>query len=489
MDIINLIAGPIGGIVGLIASLLTLLHFIIKTIKKSNTKIKINRTNNFITTLKNERYIQWRNDLIKKIYFDDDVIGIYIHEIYYPAVCIKADDSKKLVNFKGKNNIPKLIFEDDKSILTIREDVRYYEISGNIYKDYNDKIRANLIEGRYCSKKHDKLLKLSKLEQEYVNLLGVNSENGPIDYESGKSTAKLHYPNKIGYAFLDIQTNNNSDMVGYTAQTCSYIENITSSFILEYEMYKLYENNKNIDMTTKDEILKKLPLREKIDVACEEYGGVLKSGKGRFSELSTQALVLYENSDNELCTVIFHRSNDVSYSPGTRQFIPGGYFEMFDSLDGESDDIDSIQSNFDSSVSTFKEFLEEIYGKEETQGIANASGIDYLKNNDILKNIWSDLDTDNYLFLGSAFDLITLTHKFSYLIYLPKDIHEYADVKINKDINEGKPKPQFIKNYLDNTKFKKNNLMPESAGLLNLALGNATFKEILQKHNIEYKPD
>ena len=486
MDFFNFFTGPVGSLLGLLTSLLIIYRFVLKKIYIRKKDKKINKTDKFIETLKNKKYVNWKNDLINKIY-SDDIRGESIYGIYYPVVSIEADSSKKLINFKGKNNIPQLIFEADKSVLTIREDIGYYKIDGNVYKDYKDKIGTNLIKGRYCSKKHVNLLDLSKIKKEYVEILGINSENGPIDSETGKSLAKLHYPNTIGYAFLEMQVDNQDKMLGYTAQTCSYIENVTSSFILEYEMYKLYESSKYNDIDNKDETLKKLPIRESIHQACEAHGGVVKSGKGRFSECSTQALVLYADSNNELCTVIFNRSNDVSYSPGTKQFIPCGYFEMFDSVDGESDDIDTTQSNFDSSISTFKEFLEEIYGKEETQGIANASGIDYLKNHDILKSIWSDLNAENYLFLGSSFDLVTLTHSLSYLIYLPRDVHEYAHLKANKDINEGKPKPQFIKNYLDSATLKEKNLMPESAGLLKLALKNSSFTKILQKHNIEYK--
>ncbi|MEC0090537.1 hypothetical protein [Paenibacillus macquariensis] len=284
----------------------------------------------------------------------------------------------------------------------------------------------------------------------------------------------IRRPNLAGFVLESLNLNESGQISGFKAKIATYKLNVATSHVLEYELYLVYKKYKNEFLScSKDQMIKQLKLRNNIhnDQLEEE---VLITGKGRYSLLGVQMLVIFITEDNEYRALVIKRSEDVAVRPGYYQFVPSGGFEFYEK---EINEINT-QKNFDVELALYREMVEEIFGEVEFEHNDKGNPVDNIYKHEKVVSVrsWLKEGQAKMEFLGTTIDLVSLRHELSFLLLInDKQFsmnnfyrnHE-ADIMEEIDIRE-------LENHF---KLGKEHLNPTSASLLKLALASQTFKEI-----------
>lgn len=304
----------------------------------------------------------------------------------------------------------------------------------------------------------------NKLQKEYAKIL--------------KGTIKR--PKLIGYALNELKINDKNEVLSISSKLCNYEQNVMTSHILEYELRTLFKKNKSIIDSSKEEILDKLKFRNKLhtEMSLEE---ILLTGKGRYSLLSVQMIVLFKTKEGLYKLLLMKRSNDVAAKPGYWQFMPAGGFEMFEKENIE--DKIAIQSNYNVRMAIFRELIEELYGKSEYEYNSNGNPAENILRDPHIQKIESLIYENKVFmeFLGSAIDLVTLRHEISFILRIDDidftnndqfkfitnhEIHSMYEIYINE-----------IEEHLS-----LGVMVPSNAALYVMAKNNTLFQEALNIH-------
>lgn len=270
-----------------------------------------------------------------------------------------------------------------------------------------------------------------------------------------KISSVVKRPKNLGYQLESINFNEHNEFISFTAKPCYFIQTLSTCFSLEYEIYKQYRTrNKDLQLFERTALHAGYDKKE-----------IFSSGLNRHSMLSVQALVQYKDHvSGEYKVIISKRSNKVSYSPGTWQFIPCGYFEVFESVDSKI----AIESNFSSLLAIFRELLEEVFNEEEFVDNVDGSPTQNILSHDVSKYVLDMLNKRmiEFVFLGTVLDVVTLTHKLSFALVIHDESFSKYKFKPNFETKDMHLLPiSKIESALAEDDF----FMPESAGLLRLA--------------------
>jgi len=282
-------------------------------------------------------------------------------------------------------------------------------------------------------------------------------------------------PESIAYALRELLFDEKGCLTGYWAKACTFKLALTTSFVLEYELVKAFSKRKSLRKAQQlgRSELELLPMRRAIHGQSPKED-VFVSGVNRFPILSVQMMVLFKSHiDNKYRTFIIKRSDRVSYGPRTWQFIPCGYFEMFEPQANKY----SVRSNFDSRLAIFREMLEELLGKADF--IENANGVpaDNIMNDDNIKFLIDAIENEraHFRWLGAILDLVTLTHKLSFLLVIDDPAFSTRYFEPNF---EARHLQIFLLEQIGDV-IGSDLLLPESAGLLRMALEHPLTKQRL----------
>ena len=244
---------------------------------------------------------------------------------------------------------------------------------------------------------------------------------------------KIRYPNRPGYMLDEITTDQNGYFEKMRVHIGTFAENVYSTHVLEYELYKTYLDFKDKDIN--DPIVwnllkNSLSIRNKMHENNPELSSdnnkdrmrlSLLKGTGRDALLSVQMLVIIKSKRTHKYEVmIIQRSNDVVIKPGIWQFIPSGGFEILNDSDDDIYDDLEFEENFSPGCAIFREYLEEIFGEDEFKGRSTGSIEEKLLKDPhiiviekLLRNRKADLQ-----FLGSVVDLAGLRHELSFVLVI-----------------------------------------------------------------------
>ena len=315
-------------------------------------------------------------------------------------------------------------------------------------------------------------------------------------YRLVKST--IRYPKRLGYMLGEIHCKKETGNWGITAYSGTYEHNIKTSHVLEYELYKLYKKNKskknNISEAKREEILKKLPIRNAIHEKFKEEGDesdILISGKYRESLLSVQMFVLVRNYSNSYDVLRIRRSANVSAKANYLQFIPSGGLEAMN----DCNDFDSQWDNYSLCKVIFRELLEECFGIDEDEKKMTGNNVspDRIYHNEHIQKLLAMLqgDTENrqaYMeLMGTTMSLVGLRQEFSFILRVD-DASFSKELVANYESGsaihlvgiENLEKQSFWERNKE--KDKVNDLIVlncTSAGLFELARKNNLYKEAL----------
>ena len=400
--------------------------------KNTFNEIKIQK---YHEVLREERFLLWRTALLKKLYYAFDAAYVFHKE--HPVITIAGAPG---IAYPFKTMY-------DKNELDIRE--------------------------------HDWDIKTSTC-LEYKALVGH----------------KIRNPKLLGYTLNQLKFNDKNQVVGFTSKMGTYEQNVYTSHILEYELYKAYNSCELNDLSTvdADTILKQLPLRSfihngKTDKKTQRE--VLTTGVNRASLLSVQAAILFYNEDDdEYVAIVNKRSNDVATKPGYYQFLPAGGFEMF--AEAERHEAIVIRDNFSVRKGIFREYLEELFASNKGADDFVPAGVDYdiaqgqldfiqlvMKNPNVVKvKNMIDRGTAHFEFLGIVVNMEDLRVELSFALRV--DDKEYANNCFSynhESIHISLKKVSTIESELEG-----GNVAPASAGLYRLLKESHLYREIVENN-------
>lgn len=278
-------------------------------------------------------------------------------------------------------------------------------------KRISNKQRQKMKKDIWKPKYSEGIRKYSKFVREYYRLV--------------KST--IRYPKRVGYMLEEIYLDKKDKEWGISAYTGTYENNIKSSHILEYEIYKLYKKmqreNKRISQINREDLLKMLPIRNSIHQNFLKDGDesdILVSGKYRESLLSVQAFVLVRNFNGSYDVLRIRRSENVSAKANYLQFIPSGGFEVAN----DCNDFDSQWDGYSLSKVIFRELLEECFGVDEDDKHMSSNNVspERIYHNKHIKKLIAMLRGEvegkksHMELLGTTMSLVGLRQEFSFIL-------------------------------------------------------------------------
>ncbi|MFF2092730.1 hypothetical protein [Paenibacillus sp. NPDC058174] len=386
------------------------LHILVTYLAKVIFFQKIDRNRKrYYKTLAAEEFQTWQMNVIKKLYGEQNLVSLFGIS-YVTAV---------------------------------------YSASGSISDSYKNigELESVEIEDR---------IKLSGISKRYYRLMGKT----------------IKRPDLAGFVLTTMKRNAAGEITGFVAKMATYKLNVATSHVLEFELYLAYKKYKDRFLRfSKDQMLNRLKMRHNIHTSQREEE-ILVTGKGRYSLLGVQMLVVYLTEDDKYQVLVIKRSEDVAVRPGYHQFVPSGGFEFFEK-EKEINEI-NIGKNFDVELALYREMVEEIFGEVEFEHNTAGNPVDNIYKHKKVVDLrtWLKEGQANLEFLGSTVDLVTLRHELSFLLLINNKQFSMNQFKLN---HEGTNFEEIdIKNLYEKFgKGTKVRLNPTSASLLKLALDNS----------------
>lgn len=289
---------------------------------------------------------------------------------------------------------------------------------------------------------------------------------------------KIRFPDRPGYMLDEIITDEKDGFEKLQVHVGTFAENVYSTHVLEYELYRAYLqfSNKDLDNPEIWEQLKRaLTIRNSMhrDVKAasnqdfiKEMRASLLKGYGRDSLLSVQMLVIIKSKrTNNYEVKIIQRSNNVAIKPGIYQFIPSGGFEILnDSDDDIYDDIELVE-NFSPGCAMFREYLEELFNAPEFEGGGNGSIEERLLKDNRIRIVEKLLAEGRaeFHFLGSVIDLAGLRHELSFAFIIHDDAYSENQFVANEECKKGIVRSYPIQDFDKIAPIWKNIHVPSAA--------------------------
>lgn len=397
------------------------IQVIINSKRKYNKEKKENFPDLYHQVLCTDKYIEFQNKLLKKYYSEGN--KSYTTDVFgetYCAYFVEADNSIRRFPF--------------------------------------DKLNSNLFIPSNMGK------------EEY-------NEKAQKEYRKIIETKKPRYKVK-GYMLEKFELNKSNKIKAMSAYVGTYEDNLFTSHILEYELYKTFKKYKNYNLDCEydyKKIVSGLKYRNAIHNG-KSIKEVLLSGCNRASLLGVQLLILFKTDNEKYKTIYIKRSSEVASRPGYHQFVPSGGFEIYGVQEENLDAV--IRENYSVEKAIFRELLEEIFGMEEFDVGRGNEDLRRLEENQILIQIKNLIDNKKafFEFLGSTIDLVGLRNELSFVLRIDDVI--FSKNKFEKNI-EG-IKIDCIDIEKVNEYFGLNQRWnPTSATLWKMCTNNHLYKEIV----------
>ena len=283
--------------------------------------------------------------------------------------------------------------------------------------------------------------------------------------------------------------NANHNIIGIDVRTGTYAENVYTSHILEYEIYKLYKYFRGLNIEDpvvqqciKNKMKLKFKMRNAINTSANNnIEEVLFTGIGRASMLGVQMLILIKDFEiNEYKVLMVKRSANVAARPDMWQFIPSGGFEIYAHSDENS--LSILKEHFSVSYALLREYVEELFDLKEFEYKTNGEGIFQIKNDPHiiqLENILKERKGNLY-FLGSTVDLTSLRNELSFVLVV--NDREYSRSIFRHNFESSNIHRYLIKEVEEIFAQEKYKINPSSAALWYLFKNSNIYNIIVNKN-------
>lgn len=251
------------------------------------------------------------------------------------------------------------------------------------------------------------MLQVSKEQKAYVKMLGRS----------------LKWPMMKGFALQRIHIDNEGHGGEIETVTTTFLQNVITTHILEWELYKLYnKNHPNPSDLGEKGILNHLPRRTQYHNNRKGQLAILEPTSA-YPLISLQAIVVFYDtkiSSNPTWRIVTtRRSDEVVVKPGFFQFQPAGGFEVYGTE--KDDDAYLVEQGFNLTAALFREYAEEIFDAKELQVKPDGRDSDSAvfshpsvrELTTLINNGRASID-----YLGIVVDLAVLRHELSFLIVI-----------------------------------------------------------------------
>ena len=309
---------------------------------------------------------------------------------------------------------------------------------------------------------------------------------------------KIRFPDRPGYMLDEITTDEEGRFEKMRVHIGTYAENVYSTHVLEYELYRAYLQFSDKDLNDHEiweQLKSSLTIRNKMhqDVSAStgeafynEMRDSLLKGFGRDSLLSVQMLVVIKSQrTNNYEVKIIQRSNNVAIKPGIYQFIPSGGFEILnDSDDDIYDDIELIE-NFSPGCAIFREYLEELFNAPEFEGGGNGSIEERLLKDSRISNIEKMLagGKAELHFLGSVIDLAGMRHELSFAFIIHDETYSENRFVANEECKKGIVRSYPLQEF-DKMSLLWKNIHAPSAAMWYMFQNSKLYKSLIHSSGI-----
>lgn len=393
-------------------------------------------------------------------------IGKCIHDYFKYTRPVKRREifnntisSKKYTQFV--NEVLRLYYDDE----------YFTKLFGRAYPVYTIKGDENIVYP------FNELNDLRKLSLNYIPIKFKNKHYYRKYKEVLGDTVK--HPLRFGYMLDEFCYNCDEEICGLYAHTGTYEENIYTSHIFEYEMYALYKkfHRENLtDPKIRHKLKKKMKLRNQLHDNFSTRD-IVTTGCGRASEFGVQMLTIIKDTDCKYKVLTIKRSDKVAARKGYWQFIPSGGFEVFE-REGKLDKR-ALEENYSVTHALLREFVEEVYGEPEFGDIKNGESLRKIDNHEEVQYIYSLIDKGQaeFIFLGSAVDIIGLRHELSFALIIHDGKYGKKTFKSNEESTKIE---RFTFEDIYNIE-DKSMINPASVALWKLFVESDKYKELKDK--------
>jgi len=281
----------------------------------------------------------------------------------------------------------------------------------------------------------------------------------------------IHYPDLYGYTNQGFVYDASGKVKGLKVRPRTYKETVYTCHILQYEMYRLYQEY------GKDKILSldQCPLRKKIHQGYSMKDVVI-NGANRSALHDVIVAVMVPNPNSgEYEIAGANRSFDVATYPGYYDFIPAGGFELYELENRQS--WDTVQKNFSVVSALYREFSEELFDDES---FGKATGDDDFNRLFKCPEVRSLIGLirerkAQFVFLGVVFDLLTLRQTLCFALRVDDPEYYYQNFHKNSesDTLNFDPLKDFEKKFSGNLK-----IVPEAIGTWHLLKETPLYQEV-----------
>lgn len=497
MDIIQLIIGCIGTIVGAIWAVWKNWQDIEKWLEKLRKFFdKCVSTIDFprrklARRMNAKEFLEWQDRMLLKIYGENSFTEIF--EKKYPVVSIDFYNE----NY-GYDEVDTLCKDEHGNCLLKKEGEEV-----NLPDIYDTEIMTKSVATE--SPAGDAELSLKK------ELMGRGWGWKGYKWFTARS---MRDGNHIGFVLDHVDFVNNK-IKKIHLSVGSYKLNLLTSHILTYEMFKAYERlkkqRKDVDNVKPDELWSMIPFRHYIHhVNNNDINKVLFTGQGRYALLSVQCMVMIcttETGQPRYKTFLGKRSEstrEVSTKLGCYQFPPSGGFDLYD--EDDLCDMETVESNCSLKLALMREYLEEVFGEkcyakvDKSNSLESTATIELVNDDDRTKEIRNMLKSPledarfkpsskkaYFTIVGANVDLIDLRLSVNFLLVINdydyyrshKDefaFNEELSAKSN-DKKEGKCKMLRSMEYVDKTLRGERKIVEDSVALY--AQGTKAFEKYI----------
>lgn len=263
---------------------------------------------------------------------------------------------------------------------------------------------------------------------------------------------KIRYPNRPGYMLDELITDEDGLVSKIRVHVGTYAENVYSSHVLEYELYRAYLEFSREDLDSPDvrqRLFDFMELRNNMHRHAGDrkdplfpkhmYESLLR-GEARDSLLSVQMLVVMRSArTHQYEAKLIQRSRNVAAEPGLYQFLPAGGFEILNDSDDDIYDDIELWDNFSPGCAVFREYLEELFNIPEFAGGGEGSIEDRLFKDPRIVEIEQMLRDGRagFYFLGSVMGLSGLRHELSFVLVIHDESYSEKQFIANEECKKG----------------------------------------------------
>ena len=371
--------------------------------------------------LDTDKYIEWRDCQLKKIYGDVFFTNVFGKE--HPSFTLSFAENVGTNDLCNSENI-------------CLDDVKIVDDGGDRGVELPKVTKLKVFScGSFAQRIRKKVL-----YRKYKYII-----EGSGRYQEGSVTN----PELLGFSINNYGFDGDGRVTAIHAKIGTYLYNIYTSHILEYELFRVYKRFGDKRNLSVDKLWKQLPFRYYVHFGNSKEASmpnrdIIVSGVRRYSLLSVQCIIVFRDAvSNKYSTFLIKRSEDpdkVSAKLGYYQFPPAGGFELFENEHVKS--IDTIYDHYSLELALYREYLEEVFNFKEFKNppVGNIEPIEMITKHKELRSLNEMIEAGKARLelLGITVEIVSMRHNVSFALIIDDPDYSNKLFELNEEFSKKK---------------------------------------------------